>query len=399
MIEFIKIWSKDFRLIFVNELKGIFTDSGVLLIFFVGGLGYPILYNIMYYNGVVADTPIAVVDMADCPHSRRYIRKIDATRELKVAAKCVNIEDAERLMRQREVNGIIMFPTDFGKCIESNETATLSIYSDMSSFLYYKNLLTGANFVMLDEINHIKIERSSALGLSGKETEILRSPVLYEENNPYNNAFSYTIFFLSAALMLIIQQTMFYGMSLRAGTVREDKAFYTDDDFDTRRRGTGRMVLARGAAYYLPYIGIAIYIAFIIPSVFNFPQRGDFQDILAMLVLFVISCVFFCEFWSSFITRRETVIVLLLFISPIAVFLTGFTWPETSFPVIWKYFSYIFPSTFGCKAFINLNSAGGDMETVRGLIKALSLQACIYYILSYAAVYIENRIIIKKSKK
>lgn len=398
MVSFFKTWLKDFLYVFIKEFKGIFTDSGVLLIFFIGGLGYPIIYNIMYCNGVVADTPIAVVDMADCAQSRRYIRKMDATRELKVAYKCITLEEAEMLMRRREVNGAVLFPEDFGKLIENKKVATLSVYADMSSFLYYKNLLMGANIVMLDEIHQIKIERCSGLGLSDKETDIFRSPILYEENNPYNNAFSYTIFFLSAALMLIIQQTMFYGMSLRAGTIRENKILYTKEDINIRKRGVGRIVIARGLSYALPYIGIAVYIAFIIPAVFKFPQRGDFQDIFIMLLFFLVSCVLFCEFWSSFITRRETVIVLLLFISPIAIFLTGFTWPETSFPVVWKYFSYIFPSTFACKAFINLNTAGGNLETISELLKALTIQGCVYYVLSNIAVYIESRLIIKNTE-
>ena len=397
-MSFVKTWLHNFLDIMLHELRGIFKDAGVLIIFFVGGLGYPIIYSLVYHNGILEDTPIAVVDDSADPYSRRYIRELDATREVSVAYICVNMEEARRLLQQRKVNGIVYFPRDFGEKVVRGETAKLSIYADMSSFLYYKNLLMGANFVMLDEIKNIQIERFSAAGYSGQTLSQLVEPMKYEDNNPYNRAFSYGIFFLSAALLLVIQQTMFYGMSLRVGTMREESHSPALLPSVVEGSGVGRVVLGRGAAYWLLYMGIGMYIAYIVPAAFGLPQRGDFRDIFVLLLFFVTDCVLFCSTWSSLITRRETVFVLLLFMSPVALFLTGFSWPSSAFPAFWRYFSYIFPSTFGCQAFINLNTAGGDLSTVRELIAALAVQTIIYYILSSVAIYVENWIVRHKEQ-
>ena len=96
---FIKTWLRDWWDIFCHELKQIFSDGGVLLIFFVAGLAYPLLYNVVYLNGILTDTPIAVVDDADCSDSRRFIREIDATREVEVAAKCGTAYEGEEGQR------------------------------------------------------------------------------------------------------------------------------------------------------------------------------------------------------------------------------------------------------------------------------------------------------------
>ncbi len=392
-MSFVKTWLHNFLNIMLHELRGIFKDVGVLIIFFVGGLGYPIVYSLVYHNGILEDTPIAVVDDSADPYSRRYIRELDATREVSVAYSCVNMEEARSLLQKRKVNGIVYFPRDFGEKVVRGETAKLSIYADMSSFLYYKNLLMGANFVMLDEIKNIQIERFSAAGYSGQTLSQLVEPMKYEDNNPYNRAFSYGIFFLSAALLLVIQQTMFYGMSLRAGTMREESHSPALLPSVVEGSGVGRVVLGRGAAYWLLYMGIGMYIAYIVPAAFGLPQRGDFWDIFILLLFFITDCVLFCSTWSSLITRRETVFILFLFMSPVALFLTGFSWPTSAFPAFWKYFSYIFPSTFGCQAFINLNTAGGDLSTVRDLIAALAVQTIVYYVLSSVAIYVENWII------
>lgn len=386
----LKKWFGDAVLICRRELKRIVTDGGVMLIFCVAGLGYPLLYNCIYHNGILEDTPIAVVDESHSVHSRRYIRKVDATRELRVARKCATMAEAEELMRQRKVKGVIYFPEDFGRDIDECRTATLSIYADMSSFLYYKNLMLGANFVMLDEMEKIKIERYSAGGMSDQEIAQLIEAIPYDENNPYNKTFSYSIFFLSAALLLIIQQVMFYGVCLLAGTVREEGSSYLHFCNRANGLGVGSVVAGRAAAYWMIFMVIGVYIACLVPAMFGLPQRGSFADILVLLLIYVTDCVFFATAWSSFFHKRETVLVALLFISPIAMFLTGFSWPVTAFPKVWRLFSYIFPTSFACPAFINLNTAGCELTQVGNLLNGLLIQTGIYCLLSVLASYLES---------
>ena len=335
---FIKTWLRDWWDIFCHELKQIFSDGGVMLIFIVAGLAYPLLYNVVYLNGVLADTPVAVVDDADCSDSRRFIREIDATREVEVAAKCVNMDEAERLMRDRKINGIVYFPRDFGEKLARNETAKLSLYCDMSSFLYYKNAMIATNFVMLHEIGQIQMERYSLAGMTEQEASQAIKPLGYEDNNPFNRTFNYSLFLISAILMIIIQQTMFYGMSLLAGTQRERNHSFASLPDKLEGHGMVRVVLGRGGAYWLLYLGIGMYIAFIVPAIFGIPQRGQFGDILAMLLFFVTDCVFFSMTWSTLITRRESVFLLFLAMSPICLFLTGCSWPTVAFPGFWKMF-------------------------------------------------------------
>ena len=393
MMRYIKQWLRDWRDIMMHELRQIFHDGGVLLIFFVAGLLYPLLYNVIYMNGILEDTPVAVVDDAACADSRRFIREIDATREVRVAAKCMNMAEAERLMQERKVNGIIRFPSDFGRKLAEGRTAVFSVYADMSSFLYYKNALMATNFVMLHEIGSIQMERYAAAGLTDQAALQSVKPVQYEDNNPFNRAFDYSFFLISAILMLIIQQTMFYGMSLLVGTARERNHSFASLPDKLEGNGVVRVVLGRGAAYWLLYLAIGAYIAFLVPAVFGIPQRGSFTDVLALLVIFVTDCVFFSMTCSTVITRRESVFVLFLAISPVAIFLTGCSWPSVAFPAFWKVVSWFFPSTFAVQGFINLSTVGGDITAAATQIRALTAQTIVFFFLACAAVYAENWVI------
>ncbi len=391
-------WLRDTLHIFNLELGAILRDGGVMIIFIVAGFLYPILYNFVYKNGILEDTPIAVVDDAGCSDSRRMIREMDATREIDIAYHCADMEEARDLFQKRKVNGIIWFPSDFGERLTYHETATFSIYADMSSFLYYKNLLMSSEFVMLHEVNQIKIERLSFDGLTDQQADASVHAVRYEDVNPYNRAFSYSIFLISAILLLIIQQVMFYGMSMSVGTMREENRSFATLPDTLRGRGVGRVVLGRGAVYWLIFMIIGIYVACIVPAMFRFPQRGSFWDILVLLAIFVTDCVFFSMTWSTLVTRRESAFLLFLFMSPVCVFLTGFSWPTTAFPTVWKWFSYLFPSTYGCQAFINLNTAGADLQIVAPLLRSLCIQGIVYFTLACVAVYVENFALKRKDK-
>ena len=395
---YIKQWLIDVRDIFLHELKQIFSDGGVLLIFLVAGLLYPLLYNVIYMHGILEDTPVAIVDQAACSDSRRFIREIDATREVRVAARCVNMAQAEKLMQERKVNGIILFPSDFGKRIAEGRTATFSVYADMSSFLYYKNALMATNFVMLHEIGAIQMQRYAAAGLTGQEALQQTKPLQYEDNNPYNRAFDYRFFLISAILMLIIQQTMFYGMSLLAGTARERNHSFATLPDRLAGRGVTRVIVGRGGAYWLLYLGIGTYITFIVPAIFGIPQRGGFADILVLLLIFLTDCVFFSMTCSTVISRRESVFVLFLVMSPVTIFLTGCSWPSCAFPKFWKVVSWLFPSTFAVQGFINMSTAGGDIAAAATQLRAMVLQTIIYFFLAHQAILVENWVIRHKKQ-
>ena len=369
-------WIRETFRIFVDEFRMVLHDNGVMLIFCFAGLVYPLLYNWIYGYGVVDEMPVAVVDNSQGSYSRRYIREVDATREVAIAYDCVSLAEARELMERQQVHGIIYIPADFDVKLNRMEQATVSTYADMSIFLYYKDLTVATNKVMLDEIHQIQAR-----------TDLIE-PVQYDEILQYNPAISFTMFFVYMAMMMILQQVMFYGSSTLAGTLREEGRSFTQH---ATGGGMGRIVLGRGFAYYLIFIVLGVYGTLLVPTLFHLPLHCDWTAMLVLLLFYVADIIFFSFTWSSAITKRETVLVLLLFVTPIAVFLTGFTWPESQFPYLWKVLSYVFPSTFGCRAYMTL-SMSGSLDAIAPEIRALTIQTGVYFLLSSLAARIENRI-------
>ena len=390
---YVRKWFHDMWNIFTQELRLIGRDNGVMLIFCFAGLVYPILYNYIYHDGVVDELSVAVVDLSHGSYSRRYVQKFDATRECAVAYDCVSMAEAEQLMKQQKVHGILYIPSDFDMRLEQGEQAMLSTYADMSTFLYYKNMTIASNLVMLDEVHQIQAEHYAAAGFTGQDAVQLIEPIGYDDARLYNPNISFTMFFIYMALMMILQQVMFYGSSTLAGTLREEGRSFAQQ---CGGHGMGRVVLGRGAAYFFIFLFLGAYGAILVPHLFHLPQHAAWWDLIIFLAFFVADIVFFSFTWSSGITKRETVLVLLLFVSPIAVFLTGFTWPTENFPLLWRVVSYVFPTTFGCRAYMTLTQTG-SLSAIAPEIEAMTIQTAVYYFLSCAAIFAENRLLKRKN--
>lgn len=350
----------------LKELKRIFADSYVAIIFLLGGLIYPIVYGLIYFHGTVDEMPLAVVDLSQSPESRRFSQKLDATREVAVTYECVSMDEAKKLMQERKVHGIVYFPSDYNDRLAAMEQATVSTYADMSSFLYYKDITMAVNHVMLDEFREIEGGRYASLGMTDESIAQLIEAIPVKEEIPFNTNFSFLIFFLTAALILVIQQTMFYGVSVMNGSMREG---------GTTNDGS---LIGRAAAYALIYVGIAVYGMIIVPHIFGMPQRGNLMDLLALIFFFIIDCVAFSFTFSRFVHHRETVFVVLLFMSSLCLFLSGCVWPISAFPPFWKAVSYVFPSTFAIQGFNNINNAACTLPMVRHQILGLVCQFAFY---------------------
>ena len=383
-------WFRDAWGIFVNELRMIVRDNGVMLIFCFAGLVYPLLYNWIYGYGVVDEMPVAVVDLSGGSYSRRYVRELDATRECAVAFACGSLEEAKRLREEQKVHGIVCIPADFDGKLNRMEQAVISTYSDMSTFLYYKNMTLATNQVMLDEVHRIQTERYAAAGYVGEDAVQLIEPVQYDSFLQFNPTISFTMFFVYMAMMMILQQVMFYGSSTLAGSLREEGRSFASLTENLSGHGMGRIVLGRGFAYYLIFIFLGVFGTLLVPWLFHLPMHCRWWEVLVLLLFYVADIIFFSFTWSSAIAKRETVLVQLLFVTPIAVFLTGFTWPTSNFPVFWRVLSYVFPSTFGCRGFMTLCNSG-TLEAIAPEIRALTIQTVSYFVLASVAARVENR--------
>ena len=124
---------RDAALIWRDEMRQTFKDEGVIIFFFLVPLVYPLLYSWIYNNEVVREVPVVVIDNSHSQMSREFIRKCNASPDVKVVCYADDIDEAKMLVGRNVAKAVYYIPTDFQSRIYRLQQSTVSVYCDMSS--------------------------------------------------------------------------------------------------------------------------------------------------------------------------------------------------------------------------------------------------------------------------
>ena len=370
---------EDIFFIWKDELKNVFRDAGVLIFFFLVPLAYPLLYSFIYNNEVVRDAKLVVVDQSDSYLSREFTRRVNATADVEVVSTCTDMAEAKRYLDEKKAYGILYFPESFSKEVYRGEQATVSLYCDMSSLLFYKAFLLSATEVSLDLGREIQLSRLSSS--SEKQDEITVNPIPYESITLFNPQNGFASFLVPAILILVIQQTLVLGIGMLGGTVREENRLETLPQSVGRHfHGTLRIVFGKSLTYLMIYILVCIWALAVVPKLFALPQIGDPLTLLLFILPYLLACIFFAMTLAGFMTTRESPMLVFVFTSVLFLFISGISWPKEAIPPFWKAIGYLFPSTPGIQGFVRINTCGATLNEVAFEYRMLWVQTGVYFL-------------------
>lgn len=362
-----------------KELRKTVSDVGVLVFFIVVPLLYPLLYAYLYGRETVREVPVVAVDDCRSTTSREFLRKCDATPDLKIVSYCADMEEARNVLHNHKAYGIIQVPRELDKTLADGHQATINLYCDMSGLLYYKAMLSGCTMVSLDMNRDIQMVRLG--GMSDHEKEVMTMPIENEYVTMFNPANGFQAFLIPAVLILVLQQTLVLGVAMMAGTEHE-------------RRRSGELILGdeysnpitvlggKALAYLLVYGFTATYVLCVVPWLFNMPQLWQLPTLVAFIVPFLLASIFFAISISFFVRDRESCFLLFVFVSVPLIFMSGISWPTSNMPAFWKAFAQIFPSTHAVNGFARINTAGALLQDVSYESIALWIQTAVYFMTS-----------------
>ena len=370
----------DIWTVFSTEVRRVFSDNAVLLIFFIGPIIYPLIFCSMYSNENVENMAVAVVDEHPSDDSRRFVHKLDATPELTVACHANNMDEATRLLRDHRVRAIFYIPRDFSQRLSQQRTARITVMSDMSSFYYYKAALLGGNSVLADEMYTIQMERMEAAGTGNSDAAIQVQPVITESHTPFNPSGGYGSFFLPGLMVMVLHQTLFLGICILCGDASENRKALHLIPPRLRTQSTYRVIFGRTLCYLLIYIPITLFCLWLVPRWFNLPQIGSLATVALFALPLLLAVIFFAmTIGNLYVKQKISPMLCFVFLSVVLYFMSGMVWPRSSMPRFWLAFSYLFPSTPGIQGFVRITSTGATLAAVRGEYLALWLQAGFYF--------------------
>jgi len=369
----------DIYYVWINELKVVFKDEAVILLFFIVPLAYPVLYSFIYNNETAREVKVVVVDDSHSALSREFKRKVDATADVHIVGYATDMEEAREAMRRKEAYGIMYIPADFSRKINIQQQTTVSVYADMSSLLFYKAMLLSATEVSLDMGADIRVAETG--GETQEQDQTTRQTVESEWVTMYNPQNGFASFLVPAILILIIQQTLILGIATIVGTHNDKKRFtIASHTAEGKNVGAIKLTIGKAFCYASLYMLVSVWVLRVIPYIFKFPQIGDPLTIAVFLMPFLLAATFFGMTLSYFCSQREFGMILFVFTSVIFIFISGISWPWTAIPAPIKAIAYIIPSTPGIHGFIKMNTMGSTLVDVWPEYIALWIQALIYCI-------------------
>jgi ABC-2 type transport system permease protein len=384
---------------FKDELRSIFTDSGALLILVGAMLIYPIIYSIGYSKETLTDIPVAVVDQDHSVASRKYAAMIGASSELNIAFKPEDLGVAEQLFMENRISGVIVIPKGFEKDILSGNQANVAVYADASYFLKYKNTILAATYSDAYFSGAISVMRYMAEGKSIQQAKISSDPIQTQTHILYNPSSAYGSFIMPGLILVIIQQTLLIGIGVLGGSFSESKASPFLLLGQKRRREIMPYLMGKTGAYlFISFFNIAFAVV-LVHHWFHFPDKANIMDVLMLLLPFLLSVIFMGIGLSTLFKHRESALVFMVFLSPIALFLSGLSWPVSAMPEWLVNMSKLFPSTTVIPAYLRLRTMGVGLSEVKNELLQLYLQAGIYFLLTVAYFFLRVSVVKRKEQQ
>lgn len=360
-----------------SELKLTFRDQGAITFLLFLPLFYPLLYAFIYNNETVHEVPIVVVDESHSSLSRDFLRKMNATSQVRIIGNSSNMLDAQQAICEREAYGIVRIPSSFASDLYTGRQTRVGIYCDMSGLLYYKAILTAATDVSLGLNAHVKVTYSG--NTTNRQDEITEHPIAYKDIAIFNPTAGFAAFLIPAVLILVLQQVLLLGVGLLAGTQRENNRFRDLVPINRHYHGTLRIVLGKSLWYFMLFLILSIYVLVVVPKLFSLNQIGHYSTLLAFIVPYLLACIFFSMTCSIFVRNRENCMPIFVFSSLPLLFISGISWPGASVPDFWRVISWLFPSTFGINGYVRINNMGALLSDVSVEYQALWLQTGFYF--------------------
>lgn len=366
-----------------RELQQVVKDEGILIFFFVVPIAYPLLYSWIYNNETVHEVPVCVVDMSNTGLSREFVHKCDASPDVRVAYYAQDLDEGISLVSRQLVKGIYFIPPDFESNLLRMKQGVVSVYCDMSLMLTYKAIYQTSMLVSMDMGKQIQTKLSGLY--TSREEAISAKPLDYEDVPIFNPKGGYGSFVLPAVLMLILQQTLVLGIGLSAGTTREENPLGALVPVgDKRYESSFAIVFGKALVYFMIYAVMGAWLVAGVPRLFHFPQLATWQSLLTIMLPYTLACIFFGIVVSCLVKYRENVMLIMVFASVPMLFLTGISWPQNNIPGWLQGVSWIFPSTFGARAYVRMNSMGATLHDVLTEYRILWIHAGAYFLLAVA---------------
>jgi len=370
---FSEIW-----ILIKRELGIISGDGSIILTIFIAPFLYMFLLGTIYQYKDIDSVNMAVIDMDHSQLSRTYIRFIESSQKVHVSNTPTDFEQAKDLFYRFKVFGVLVIPKGFEKDVMTLKGTNTTLYLNNSRFLMSNEINKAVQKVSLMLGAGVRLKYFESTGVNPREAMEIVMPVKPEinfVNNIFNN---YGYFLLPGLLFLIIQQTLLVGLGESVSIEREEGILAS---WLINGRSIFASIVGKNAFYFVLYLAYSLLAFTAIFPFFTLPVKGNIFTLALLIFLFVIAMLLFVNLLGSFFKKQIVYMEIVAFTSYPIFLIVGYTFPRYALPLVYKYISYILPTTPFMESLIKLTQQGVKFSHVSNNFLILGMQIVIFYAL------------------
>ena len=355
---------------FLQTIKDVFSDKGVLLLLMIAPIIYGFFYPWPYSTEVVNHVPVGIVDKDNSPLSQTIVRYASASPQLDTK-RFLNEQQAIEAMWTDDIAGYMIIPSGLEQQVLSGKAASVSVLGNGGYFLLNKNVQMGFLRAVSTVSAGIEVKKNVAQGAYLATASAKTQAVPLKIIPLYNQTEGYGAYVVPAVSILILQQTLLMSTAMLIGTWYEQR----------RHRTTIRGWLGRIAALSMFSFVIGCFYYGWAFELHHYPRGQNMLGSLLFLLLFCPTVATLGCLLGLWFRQRERSMQILIFSSLPMFFISGYPWPANQLPEFLQVIRWLLPTTPGINTSVQLNQMGASIAQVATGFYALAGLWIFYFIL------------------
>jgi len=349
-----------------RELRVLSTNFFIVLMIIIAPLLYPFLYNTVYINKMEHNVDITVVDCDKTAASRQFIRDLDAHELLAVNMVCNDLEQAKKRLESLTTSAVVVIPEHFAENLQKGKQTRISVSISNLRFLVTSDINRGLSDVISTRAAGSILIMLEKNGLSREQAIAQAQPINPIIAPMFNTTESYGDFIIVGLLLVILQQTLFLGVSVGMAMEREDNTLR--HLFRTALFSKSSIIIGKGGFYMILFSTFILLYCTIYYSIYSVPISGSLSALSVLSLVHIASIIIWALTISSFFKDKILAMTTLLFSSYPVFFLSGYSWPNQALFPLLKPIAQLMPSTPFFKAFAIVSQMNGTWQDIFPLL-------------------------------
>ena len=370
------------------ELTCLLRDKKLTLIFLFSPMLFAVLFGAVYWNKILTEMPIAVLDMDNSSLSRSVVEKYDSNNRFRIVARIDNYDEIEKLLENGKIFMGLVIPEDFSKHVSSGQQSSILTIYDASNLITAFNI-RKADIAMASTLDgEIAVKLLAAKGMAVNQAAEIINAVEFRGEAWYNPTANYVSFIYIGIMVMIMHQIPMLAASFAFIREKEEKSYILV-------HSSGTSIAAQTIGKVLPYVllGMINYSLLLLFSIFvmGVPLRGSVMLLMLTGILAVLGGIGL-GFCSSIVFRNAVQTTMLIMPPSMLLFLaSGYAWPWQGIITPINIIMQLIPITPAINIARAVAIKGCTLDTQMLPFIHLSLAALGAWILFFLLVYIKRK--------